>query len=169
MCFLPATYPFPSQGVHALFRQDNASLFLLPIVGIGSMLAVIMLILQFLGRRLYPGIDGLRTVGHLGHLLQYHRIVDRVFCVFAPGKRSMVLAQHGGHRHGILIQSLKFVHNQMPGIFFIGILNLLPGQASDTRHSAVDIVGMCGSIAGNVSSRLGPAGGIGSYTCLCYN
>ena len=48
----------------------------------------------FLGCRLDSGLDSLRTVRHLGNLLQNYRIVYGLMGIPAPCKRTMVLAQH---------------------------------------------------------------------------
>ena len=71
------------------------------------MLSVIMLILQFLGRRLDPGIDGLRAVSHLGHFLQHYRVMHGFLRILSPGKGAVIFTQHRRHRHRILAQTIK--------------------------------------------------------------
>ena len=91
----------------------------LAIVCILSMLAIIVLILQLLRCRLNSGVDRLCTVCHFGHFFQYYGIVDSLFGILAPGKRSMILAQHSGNCLGILAQTLELIDDQMSGIFLV--------------------------------------------------
>ena len=79
------------------------------------MLAIIVLILQLLRCRLNSGVDRLCTVCHFGHFFQYYGIVDSLFGILAPGKRSMILAQHSGNCLGILAQTLELIDDQMSG------------------------------------------------------
>ena len=83
------------------------------------MFAKVMLILQLLRCRLDSGVDGLGTVCHFGHFFQYYGIVDSLFGILAPGKRSMILAQHSGNCLGILAQTLELIDDQMSGIFLV--------------------------------------------------
>ena len=125
------------------------------------MLAIIVLILQLLRCRLNSGVDRLCTISHFCHLFQYYRIVDSLFGILAPGKRPMVLAQNGRHCFRILTQTFELVNDQVSGIFLISVLDFFLCQAAHAGNRAIDIICMGGSVAGNVSSRLRPAGGIG--------
>ena len=76
------------------------------------MLAQIMFILQALRRFLHIRIDHLAARRHLGNLLEYNRVVNRLMRILAPGKRSMVLAEHTWHRHRVELPLLKQICNQ---------------------------------------------------------
>lgn len=70
-----------------------APILILSVVGICTVLAQIVLVLQFPGGRLYLGIDLLAAVSHLGDLLKHNRIMYGFKWVPAPGEGTMVLAQ----------------------------------------------------------------------------
>jgi len=105
------------------------------------MFAKVMLILQLLRCRLDSGVDGLGTVCHFGHFFQYYGIVDSLFGILAPGKRSMILAQHSGNCLGILAQTLELIDDQMSGIFLVSILDLFLRQAAHAGNRSVDLPG----------------------------
>ena len=81
--------------------------------------------------------------------------------VLSPGKGAVVLAENCGNSSRILSHRLKFVHDQMAGIFLIGLVDLLFGQAAQAGNFSVNIVRMGGSVAGNAPAGLRPAGRIG--------
>ena len=49
-----------------------------------------------LGRRLGAGVDGQGQNGHLGYLLQHHRVMHGVHGVCTPCERAMAVDEHGG-------------------------------------------------------------------------
>ena len=57
------------------------------------MFPVIMLILQFLWRRFHLWIDQFTAACHLCNFLKYNCIVHCLMRIFAPGKRTMILAK----------------------------------------------------------------------------
>ena len=136
-------------------------MFLLSVICIRAVLAVIMLVLKFLRCRLDAGIDGLRTICHLCHLFEHDCIVNRFVGILAPCEGSVILAEHCGNRHGILTHTIKLIHDQMSGVFLVGILDLFLGQTPYAGHLAVDIIRMRRAVAGNASARLGPARRLG--------
>ena len=119
------------------------------------MFSVIMLVLQFLGSRLYLRVDGLAAGCHLGNFLQNDCIVDCFVSVFAPGKGSMVLAQDCRNR--FIVPVLEIFRNEKARVLLIRPVNLLFCQASDAGNLPLHIICMGGAVAGNASSRLCPA------------
>ena len=78
-----------------------------------------------------------------------HRIVDGLLCILAPGKRTMILAQHCRNCHYILLHAFKFRNNQVSGIFFVSRVNLFLRQTSHTGDFSVEIIRMSRTITGN--------------------
>ena len=74
---------------------------LLSVICVGAVFPVVMLILKLLGSRLYIGIDRLRTICHLGNLLENDRIMNGVICILALRKRSVIFTQNTRDRHHI--------------------------------------------------------------------
>ena len=136
-------------------------LIALSVISVRAVLSVIVLILQFLRRRLNAGIDRLRPVCHLRHFFQNDSIVHRIMGIFAPGKRTVVLAQHCRNRHNILAHLLKFAYDQKPSILLISLCDFLFRQAAQAGYFAINIIRMGRPVAGNISSRLRPARRIG--------
>ena len=87
--------------------------------------------------------------------------MDSLLGILAPGKRPMVLAQNDRHCFRVLTQTFELINDQVSGIFLISVLDFFLCQAAHAGNRTVDIVCMGGSVAGDVSSRLRPAGGIG--------
>ena len=113
---------------------------LVDLIGIRTVLTIIMLILQFPGSRLNPRLDRLRTVCHLGNLLQNNRIVYRFMRIFAPRKRAVVLAQYSRHCRRIFAQPCKFTDDQKARVLLVSLLDLLRVQTSETGNFPVKVV-----------------------------
>ncbi len=75
--------------------------------------------------------------------------VDGLLCILAPGKRTMILAQHCRNCHYILLHAFKFRNNQVSGIFFVSRVNLFLRQTSHTGDFSVEIIRMSRTITGN--------------------
>lgn len=89
------------------------------------------------GSRLNPRLDRLRTVCHLGNLLQNNRIVYRFMRIFAPRKRAVVLAQYSRHCRRIFAQPCKFTDDQKARVLLVSLLDLLRVQTSETGNFPV--------------------------------
>ena len=133
----------------------------LAIIRIFSVLAEIVLILQFLGRRLDSCIDCLCAVSHLRHLFQNDCIMHCIMAVLPPGKRSVILAKSSGNRRRILLHPFKLVDNKNARVLLVCLRNLLLGQAAQARDFSIIIVGMGSSVTGNAPPRLCPACRVG--------
>ena len=72
----------------------------------------------------------------------------------APGKGSMVLAQHGRDIHRVL--ALKGLDDHFARIHLIPFLNLLGGQVPCTWYLPIKVIRMGGAITGKRPSGLGP-------------
>ena len=144
--FSPNTHQLPSALLSLIF---------LPVISICSMLAVVMLILQFLGGRLYLRRENLASCCHLSDFFQNNRIMYCLKAILSPGKRSMAFAEYGRNR--LIVPVGKCLRDQTPGIFFLRI-KFPAVQPSYAGNFPVNIIGMGGSIAGNPPSCLCPAG-----------
>ena len=118
------------------------------------MLSEIMFVLERLRSGLNTGIDGFGTVGHFCHLFQHNRVVNGLMGVLSPGKGAVVLAENCRNSNRILSHRLKFIYNQMTGIFLIGLVDFLFGQTAQAGNFSVNIVRMGGSVAGNAPAGL---------------
>ena len=95
--------------------------------------------------------------GHAGDLLQHHGMVHGLRRVLAPGEGAVVAADHAGHMHGVDIAGFEGLHDDHAGVVLVARVNLLGGQAARAGHGAVEVVGVCGAVAGDVAAGLGPA------------
>ena len=66
------------------------------------MLAVEMLFLDTIRRRLHLRIDKLGVARHLRHFLQHDRIVDCLCGILTPGKRSVIRTENAGVYIGLM-------------------------------------------------------------------
>ena len=136
-------------------HKVKSNLFL-PIICIGTMLAIIMLILQFLWGRLNIRIYSLTSCRHFCNFFQNNGIMDSLMSVLSPGKRTMVFAKYC--RYCLIILIFKIIYDKKTCIFFISSINLFLCQTSQTGNFPINVVRMGCSVAGNPSSRLCPAG-----------
>ena len=90
-------------------------------------------------------VDELRHEVHLRNLLQYHSIVDSLSRIFAPGERTMVLAENSryihrvfalGERTMVLAENSRYIHrvfalegfhDNEASVLLVAFLNLLCG------------------------------------------
>ena len=114
-----------------------------------------MLILQFLWRRFHLWIDQFTAACHLCNFLKYNCIVHCLMRIFAPGKRTMILAKHC--RDSFIIQFTEIICDQNTRIFLICLFNLFFCQISDTWNFSINIIRMRCSITWDSSSCLCPA------------
>ena len=134
--------------------------WLLPIVGVGSVFAEVVLVLQFLRGGLHAAVDLLAAIGHLGDLLQHDRVVNRVRGIPAPGEGTVVLAQAAGHGDGVLAETRKLAGDQKPGVALVSRLDLLLRQAAEAGDIAVEVIRVSCPVARDVPPGLRPGGGI---------
>ena len=118
------------------------------------MFAVVMLVLQFLRRRLILRIDHFTAGCHLCHFFQNDCIVHCLMSILTPGKRTMILAQYRRDSGVIFATTFKLICDQHTRIVFICLLNLFLGQIADTWNFPVNIIRMRGSITWNITPRL---------------
>ena len=114
-----------------------------------------MFILQFLRCRFYLRIDQFTAACHLRHFLKHNCIVNCLMCIFAPCKRSMILAEYC--RNSFIIKVFEIICDQYTRILFVCFLNLLFCQITYTWNFSVNIVRMSRTIAWNRSPGLCPA------------
>ena len=98
-------------------------------------------------------VDGLRAVSHLRHLLQHHGVMHRVLRILSPGEGSVILAQYRGNGYRVLAHSQKFADDQFSCILLVGIGNFFRSETSEAGNLSIDIIRMCGAVAGNASDR----------------
>ncbi len=140
---------------HRFFRRgivEILQLLPLPIVSVRSVLAEIVLILQVLGSRLDLGIDQLGPVSHLADFFEDDGTVYGVDRIFAPGKRTVVLAENG--RDGVVVDCpcLKVIDDQLAGVLFISFVQLFLCQAAEAGDRTIVVIRVGRSIAGDVST-----------------
>ena len=140
---------------HSLLTGNPLSLFYLSIISIRPVFPVVMFILQFLRCRFYLRIDQFTAACHLRHFLKHNCIVNCLMCIFAPCKRSMILAKYC--RNSFIIKVFEIICDQHTRILFVCFLNLLFCQITYTWNFSVNIVRMSRTIAWNRSSCLCPA------------
>ena len=130
------------------------------------MLAVEMLFLDTIRRRLHLRIDKLSVACHLRHFLQYDRIVDCLCGILAPGKRSVIRTENRRCVHRLDASCLKGLNNHKSGVLLICLVDLLRRQISGARNRSEEIVCMRCAVKRNVSARLRPRDslrGMGMY------
>ena len=109
-----------------------------------------MFILQFLRCWFYLRIDQFTAACHLRHFLKHNCIVNCLMCIFAPCKRSMILAKYC--RNSFIIQFTEIICDQNTRIFLICLFNLFFCQISDTWNFSINIIRMRCSITRDSSS-----------------
>lgn len=157
---------FPGQAFQTcpvLPGHEYDTLFtpVLSIVSVSSVFSVVVFVLELLGGGLDPLVDGFCAVGHFGYFFEYYCIVDGFVGVFSPGEGAVVFAEYCGYGFGVFVHGFEFIYDEVSGVFFVGLFDFFFGQATQAGYFAVNVVCMGGSIAGDSSSCLGPAGGIG--------
>src|SRR5699024_1934351 len=134
------------------FKETERSFFNLSVISVRAMLSVVMLILEFLRSGFYLRVDQLAAACHLCHFFKHNRVMNRFMRVLAPGKRTMVLAEHCGN--GFIILIFEIISDQHACILLISLVDLFFCQIAHTGNLTVDIIRMGGSIEGNPSSGL---------------
>ena len=90
------------------------------------MFSVVMLILKLLRCRFYIRIDQLAARCHLGNLLKNNCVMNCLMSILTPGKRSVVLAQHG--RYCFIIFVFEIISNKNSRVLLICLFDLSFGQ-----------------------------------------
>lgn len=128
---------------------------------VGPMLTQKMLTLDALGSETHPGAKGLGEHSHLCYCLQHHGVIHRLEGVFLPSERPMIPADDGEDVDGTDAPGPEGFHDHMSGVGFVVRTNLLPRQIPGAEDRFVEVVGMGGSVDGDIPARLGPAYGVG--------
>lgn len=128
---------------------------------VGPMLTQKMLTLDALGSGTHPGAKGLGEHSHLCYRLQHHGVIHRLEGVFLPSERPMIPADDGEDVDGTDAPGPEGFHDHMSGVGFVVRTNLLPRQIPGAEDRFVEVVGMGGSVDGDISARLGPAYSVG--------
>ena len=141
----------------------------LSVVSICAMLSQEMLVLDNLRSRLYSRVQDLGTTCHLGNLLKNDCVMYGIGCVCSPGERSVVGAQNARYMHRVDTSVVEGFNDYKTCILLILAVDFLCGQASGAGNLAVEVICVCGSVAGNTAACLCPGGSprrMGTLTIL---
>ena len=121
---------------------------------------VVLLDQKGIHRRLRIDTEGYE--GHLGALLHHLGVVDSVIGRGAPRERTMILDQNGWSMVGVDLADVQdLVDNDVARLEFVLSLDLSLGHVAGARNILVEVVGMCRSDVGNVSTSLSKGCGVG--------
>ena len=120
------------------------------------MLAHEVFVLNVLRRGLGIRRDLQRVKRHFRNLLQYHRMINRLGGILSPGERPVIAADDAGHVFRIQPARFKRLANDPAGVALVGFFYLFGRERARAGNRALKIIGVRGSVAGNIAPGLRP-------------
>ena len=123
----------------------------MPIIRVGSVLPVIVLVLELLGRRLNLGIDPLAAGRHFGHFFNDGGVINGLVRIFAPREHSVVGRKAGGNGDDVFI--FKSLVYDLARVDFV-LVHFICIEGTRTGDIAIEIVGVRCAVGGDSTLSL---------------